>query len=203
MLLSTPAMVSADSLTVEMNKYPSTYDIGDSVFIEGTATPNASVFIRILDPNNVTKVDSEVPVASDGSYWMEDGYVLKVTDEPGTWRVNVYDLSSNETVETVFDVVAIEDRLKTLGDQLTSLQNQVQTLNGTIETLEASVEDLLSRLSEAEASSATLSMIAYGAIATSVASVALSIVAITQYLKKRNIYNRLTGRTKKDKTRRR
>jgi hypothetical protein len=194
------AIVSADSLTVEMNKYPTTYNIGDSVSITGTATPNASVSIKILDPNNVTKVASEVPVAFNGNYWMEDGYILKVTDESGTWRVIVHDLSSNKIEEVVFIVVAIEDRLKTLGDQLTSLQNKVQTLNVTIEILKTSVENLSSRLSAAETSSATLSMITYGTLATSTMSIALSIMAITLYFQKRNIYNRLIGKTKKDKT---
>ena len=203
MLLSTPTMVSADSLTVEMNKYPSIYNIGDSISISGTATPHASVSIKILDPSNTTKVESEVQVASNGNYWISSIYTLKVIDLPGTWRVIVYDLSSNETMGTVFDAIAIEDRLKTLENQLTSLQNQVQTLNGTAKALETSVEDLLSRLSAAETSSATLSMIAYEAIVTSIASVALSFVAITQYLQKRNIYNRLAGKTKKDKTGRR
>jgi peptidoglycan hydrolase CwlO-like protein len=201
LLSNTLTMVSANSLSVKMNKSPPTYNIGDSISISGTATPNASVSIKILDPNNTIKVESEVNVASNGNYSVSNVYTLKVTDVAGTWRVNVSDLSSHETAEAVFNVVAIEDRLKTLEDQLTSLQNQVQTLNGTIETLETSVEDLSSRLSAAETLSATLTMYFYGAIATSIASVALSIVAITQYLKKRSIYNRLTGKTKKAKRR--
>ena len=198
MLSSTPAMVLADSLTVEMNKMPPNYNIGDSVSMAGTATPNASVFIRIFDPSNTIKVESEVQVASDGNYSVLYIYTIKVTDLPGTWRVNIYDLSSNETAEAIINVVALWERLKILEDQLIVFQNKIQTLNGTVETLETSVKDLSSRLSTIEASS----RIAYGAIAISVLSAALSIVAITQYLQKRNIYNRLTGKTKKDKIRR-
>jgi hypothetical protein len=203
LLSNTLVAVSANSLSVKMNKSPPTYNIGDSISISGTATPNASVSIKILDPNNTTKVESKVQVASDGNYSVSDVYTLNVTDMAGTWRVNVLDLSSNETANTVFDVVAIGDRLETLGNQLTSLQNQVQALNGTIGSLGASVEDLSSRLSAAETLSATLTMYLYVAIAASIASVALSIVAITQYMKKRSIYNRLTGKTEKGRTRRR
>ena len=199
MLLSTPTMVSADSLTVEMNKYPSTYNLGDSISISGTATPNASVSIKILDPSNTTKVESEVQVASDGNYWVSYIYTLKVTDLPGTWRVNVLDLSSNEKNETTYEVISIFERIEALEGQLASLKSQIKTLNNTIETLETLVKDLSYSQSVAE----TSSLITYGAIAISVVSWALSIVAITKYLQKRYIYKRLVGKTEKSKTRRR
>jgi hypothetical protein len=188
--------VSANSLSVEVNKSPPTYNIGDSISITGTATPNASVSVKVLDPNNTTKVESEVQVASQGNYSVSDVYTLNVTDPAGMWRVDVLDLSSNETADAVFDVVAIGDRLKTLGDQLISLQSQVQNLNGTIGTLS-------SKLSTVETLSATLTMYLYVAMAASIASLALGIVAITQYLRKRSIYNRLTGKTEKGRTKRR
>lgn len=188
MLSVTLATASANSLSVETDK--DTYNMGDSVSVFGTATPNASASIELIDPSNVTKAESEVQVASDGNYSKEDIYTLKVTDEPGTWRVSVCDLSSNETVEATFEVVALwewletlesqlaslQNKTETLESQLASLQNQTQTLEGTVETLETLVEDLSSRLSAAE----TSSMIAYGAIVTSVVAVALSVVAITR-----------------------
>jgi len=217
-LSATPAMASAESLSVKTDK--DTYNIGDSVSISGTATPNASVSIKLRDPSNATKVESEAQVAFDGSYSMESIYILKAIDEPGMWRVNVCDLSSNETVEAIFEVVALWERLETLEGQLAALQNetqalegtveiletqlahlqnQTQTLEGTVETLETSVEGLSSRLSAAE----TSSMIAYVAIGMSVVSVVLSIVAITRYLQKRDIYRRLVGKTERGRIRRR
>ena len=188
MLSVTLATASANSLSVETDK--DTYNMGDSVSVFGTATPNASASIKLFDPSNVTKSENETQVTSNGNYSIEDIYVLKVTDEPGTWRVNVCDLSSNETAEATFEVIALWEWLETLESQvanllnktetleaqLASLQNQTQTLEGTVETLETLVEDLSSRLSAAE----TSSMIAYGAIVTSVVAVALSVVAITR-----------------------
>jgi hypothetical protein len=178
-------MVSADSLTVKTNKYPSTYNIGDSISISGTAAPNTLVSITILDPNNTTKDEGGVHVPSNGNYSLLYAYTLEETDLPGTWRVNVKDLSSNETMETTFQVTTLWERLEAIEGQLAGLQN--------------SVENLSSRLSAIE----SLSMVIYGAIATSIIAAVISIMALTRYLQKRNIYNRLTGKTKKDKTGRR
>ena len=199
MLAATPAIASANSLTIQLNKIPPNYNIGDSVSISGTATPNALISIKLLDPNNATKVESEVQVASDGNYSIGAIYILKVTDEPGTWRVNVFDLSSNETAEAIFEAVPLWERLNTLESQLASLQNQIQTLNGTIENLETSVENLSSRLSDIE----SLSKVIYGAIAIAVIAAVISIVALTRYLQKRNIYRKLVGKTEKSKIKRR
>jgi len=181
MLLVTPSIVSANSLSVETDK--DAYNIGDSISISGTATPNASISIKLFDPSNVTKAENETQVTSNGNYSIEDIYVLKVTDEPSTWRVSVRDLSSNETAGATFEVVALCEWIETLESQVANLLNQTETLETQItslqnetETLESLVEDLSSRLSAAE----TSSMVAYGAIVMSVVSVALSIVAITR-----------------------
>ena len=45
-LLLNTISVSANSLTVEMNRYPSNYNTGESIAIFGWATPNASVSIN-------------------------------------------------------------------------------------------------------------------------------------------------------------
>jgi hypothetical protein len=199
MLVATPAIASVNSLTVKMNKSPATYNIGDSISISGTATPNASVSIKILDPSNTTKVESEGLVASDGNYSMEAIYTLKITDEPGTWKVNVYESSTNETAETTFEVVAVWERLETLEGQLANLQNETQTLESKVQTLKTSVDNLSSRLSAIE----SLTMVIYGAMVTAVIAAVISVVALTQYLQKRNIYRKLVGKTEKGKTRRR
>jgi len=199
MLVAAPAIASANSLTVEVNKSPPTYNIGDSISISGTATPNASVSIKLLNPSNTTKVESEGQVASDGNYSIGAIYTLKIIDEPGMWKVNVYDSSANITAETTFEVIALWERLEALEGQLASLQNQTQTLENAIQTLNTSVENLSSRLSAIE----SLLMVIYGAIATAVAAAVISIVALTRYLQKRDIYRRLVGKPKKGKIGRR
>jgi hypothetical protein len=193
MLVTTPATALANSLKVEMNKSPATYNLGESISISGTATPDASVSIKILDPSNVTKVESDGQVASDGNYTMETIYTLELLDEPGTWKLNVYDLSTNETVETTFEVLSLWERLEALESQLTSLKNQTQTHESTIQTLTTSVENLSSRLSTME----SLLTVIYGAIVTSVIAAVISIVALTQYLQKRSIYRKIVGKSRK------
>jgi len=96
---------------------------------------------------------------------------------PGKWRVNVLDLSSNDTVETTFEVISFSERIEALEGQLSSLQRQINTLNNTIEALEASVKDL----SYNQAAIETSSLINYGAIAISAMLLGLSIM-ITKYL---------------------
>jgi hypothetical protein len=185
-LVAAPTITSANSLTVEMNKSPPTYNIGESISISGTATPNASVSIKIFDPSNITKVESESQAAPDGNYTMETIYTLELLDKPGTWKLNVYDSSTNETVETPFEVVSVWEKIEALESQLTSLQNQTQTLT-------TSVENFSSRLSTIE----SLLIVIYGAIATSVIAAVISIVALTRYLQKRSIYKKLVGKSKK------
>ena len=187
MLSTTPAMAASNSLSVVTDKY--TYNIGDPIYVSGTATPNASVVVTLLDPSNVTVVVSQVQVASNGNYSIGTPYSLKMTDGAGFWIVVAYDTSSNKTAKASFDVVSLWERIQmlesdlsslrnqtqTLGGQITVLQNDIQTLNGTVGTLEASVGNLSSSLSAAESTS---SIIAYGAIAVSIFLVVLSIVAM-------------------------
>ncbi len=200
MLLGTLTVASAGSLSVQTNK--NTYNIGDPVSISGTATPNASVYVKIIDPSGVLKVERELQTGSQGAYLAEGIYLLKVADEPGLWKTNVHDPSSNETVEKTFEVVAIWERLGNLENQIASLQNQTQRLEEEVETLKTSVENLLSSLSSMEAALSTTTYIAYGAIAASAAFAVISLAALMEYFRKRGIYRRIVGKTEKAKTRR-
>jgi len=193
MLSTTPAMAVGNSPTVATNK--NTYNIGDPIYVNGTATPNASVEITLRDPGNVTVVVIQAHVASGGTYSTGSLYTLKVTDEAGNWSVVAYDASSNMTAKASFKVVSLWDRISQLQDQISSLQNKIQALNGTAtflndqvtylsdqvvilqndtRTLNSTVASLSSRLSAAEFSA----IFAYGAIVISVISIFVSMWAV-------------------------
>ena len=186
MLSTTPAMALENSLSVVTNK--KTYNIGDPIFVSGTATPNASVEITLLNPSNVTVTTTQTQVASGGNYSTGSLYTLKVTDGAGNWSVVAHDTASNITAKASFKVVSVWDRISQLEDQLShlnstvvyledqvtylsgqniALQNDTQTLNSTVGTLS-------SRLSAAELSST----FAYGAIVISIFAVFVSYWAV-------------------------
>ena len=179
MLSNTPAIAAENSLSVVTNK--DTYNIGDSIYVSGKATPNASVVFTLLSPSNITVAVSQTQVPSSGNYSIVKLYTLKVTDEVGFWLAVVYDTSSNKTAKVSFEVVSIWDRILILESQLSNLQGQTQALEeerivlqNDIQTLNSTVGTLSSRLSTAEFSS----IFAYGAIAISIFSLVLSIWAV-------------------------
>ena len=179
MLSNTPAIAAENSLSVVTNK--DTYNIGDSIYVSGKATPNASVVFTLLSPSNVTVAVSQTQVASSGNYSTDNLYALKATDEAGFWLAVVYDTSSNKTAKASFEVVSLWNRILILESQLSYLQGRTQelederiVLRNDIQALNSTVGTLSSRLSAAELSS----IFAYGAIAISIFSVALSIWAV-------------------------
>jgi hypothetical protein len=186
MLSTTPVMALGNPPSVVTNK--NTYNIGDPIYVTGTATPNASVKITLLDPSNATVVAIQTQVASGGNYSTGRLYTLKVTDEAGNWSVVAVDTSSNMTGKASFGVVSVWDRISQLedqnqklnstvvylNDQLTYLSDQVVVLQNDTQTLNSTVGTLSSRLSAAEISST----FAYGAIVISILAVFVSYWAV-------------------------
>ncbi|MCS7119813.1 MAG: hypothetical protein RMJ07_06755 [Nitrososphaerota archaeon] len=189
----------AGSLSIQTDK--GVYNIGDYISVFGTADPNASLSIRIFDPSGLLKANVSAVADINGTYSAQAIYMLRLTDEPGDWNIQLFSAASNGTAQKSFKVIPIWERIESLGNEISELRSITDMLRERVADLEALVNSLSSGMVGVQSTLSWLTYLIYGAIAVSAVSAVVSTLALLQYLRKREVYMRIVGKTEKPKRR--
>lgn len=100
LISTTLSASSASPITVTPDKL--LYNVGDSISVTGTATPNAYVTIQLYDAQNLRKAVAQTQTTSEGIYIKTNLYTFTGKDKPGDWKVTVYDSVRHESSEAIF-----------------------------------------------------------------------------------------------------